>query len=80
MVEVKARLFEICEEKKRLEFEIDFFIQKAKETTQKLEMSTLEELQKSSQDLKIFASKLIELSQKYQALETEEQNLRRFLR
>jgi len=80
MVEVKARLFEICEEKKRLEFEIDFFIQKAKETTQKLEMSPPEELQKSSQDLKIFASKLIELSQKYQALETEEQNLRRFLR
>ena len=64
--EVKARLFEICEEKKKLEFEIDFFVAKVQEISQKLPETSPEEL--------------LELSQMYQDLEKEEEILRGYLK
>lgn len=68
--EVKARLFEICEEKKKLEFEIDFFVAKVQEISQKLSETSPEELLELSQML----------SQKYQDLEKEEEILRGYLK
>ncbi len=78
--EVKARLFEICEEKKKLEFEIDFFVAKVQEISQKLSETSPEELLELSQMLSSFSQNLQKLSQKYQDLEKEEEILRGYLK
>jgi len=78
--EIKARLFDIGEEKEKVEFEIGFFVRKIEEVASELATANSTELKEKATKLHSFAYSLERLAERLLELEQEEKALRRFLK